>query len=104
MLDETHTVLFSTHITEDLDKIADYIAIMQDGKITIFEQKDTLCESYRLVQCAELTEEMKSNAIGIRKSMFGYTFLTRDREILGDHILSKTPTVEEIFIHLLGEE
>ena len=103
MLDETHTVLFSTHITEDLDKIADYIAIMQDGKITTFEQKDILCESFRLIQCAELTEEMKSKALGVQKSMFGYTFLTKE-EIAGENILVKTPTIEEIFIHLLGEE
>ena len=42
MLDENHTVIFSTHITEDLDKISDYIVMMDDGKITLAETKDDL--------------------------------------------------------------
>lgn len=39
MLDENHTVIFSTHITVDLDKIADYIVMMEDGKITLDGQR-----------------------------------------------------------------
>lgn len=103
MMDENHTVLFSTHITEDLDKIADYIVIMQDGKITLDEEKETICENYRLVQCAELTEELKKHALGVQKSMFGYTFLTKNKEISGEGLQVKAPTVEELFIHTLGE-
>lgn len=104
MLDEGHTVLFSTHITEDLDKIADYIAIMREGQIVLCEQKETLCEGYCLVQCAKLTEEMRACALGVRKSAFGYTFLTKGRDFAGEDVLVKSPTVEEIFVHLSGEE
>lgn len=103
MMDEEHTVLFSTHITEDLDKIADYIVMMENGKITLDEEKDTLTESFRLVQCGELTEQMRAGAIGIQKSMFGYTFLTRDKNISGDNVKVKVPTIEEMFVHMLGE-
>ncbi len=104
MLDEGHTVLFSTHITEDLDRIADYLIFLQNGKILLADEKETLCETYRLVQVPELTEEMKGEAIGVQKSMFGYTFLTKQKEVSGENVLVKTPTVEEIFVHLLGEE
>lgn len=104
MLDEGHTVLFSTHITEDLDKIADYLAFMQEGEVILCEEKETLCERYRLVQTPELSDEMKAQALGIQKSMFGYTFLTKQREIEGENVLVKVPTVEEIFVHLLGKE
>lgn len=105
MLDEGHTVLFSTHITEDLDKIADHIAVMEKGRVILCEQKETLRDDYRLVSCSEMTEEMKRGAIGVRQSMFGYTFLTKEREIGGANVLVKTPTVEEIFVHLMeGEE
>ncbi|MGN0806633.1 MAG: ABC transporter ATP-binding protein [Candidatus Coproplasma sp.] len=100
MLDESKTVLFSTHITEDLDKIADYIVMMDGGKITLNEDKETLAESYRLVQTDELTEEMQKCAIGVKKSMFGYTFITTDKSISGENIKSKIPTLEELFIHL----
>lgn len=104
MLDEGHTVLFSTHITEDLDKIADYLAFIQNGRILLAEEKEALCERYRLVQAPELSEEMKEGAIGVQKTMFGYTFLTERRELSGENVLIKRPTVEEIFVHLLGEE
>lgn len=103
MMDENHTVLFSTHITEDLDKIADYVVMMDDGKITMDEDKITLTERYRLVQCENLTPDMECSAIGIQKSLFGYTFLTQDKNISGEGIKVKVPTIEEMFVHLLGE-
>lgn len=100
MLDESKTVLFSTHITEDLDKIADYIVMMDEGKVTLSEDKETLAERYRLVQTDELTEEMKKCAIGVKKGMFGYTFITTDKTLSGENIKSKIPTLEELFVHL----
>lgn len=102
MMDENHTVLFSTHITEDLDKIADYIVMMENGRITLDEDKVTLTESYRLVQAEQMTREMEKSAIGVQKSMFGYTFLTKDKDISGEGIKVRIPTVEEMFVHLLG--
>lgn len=103
MMDENHTVLFSTHITEDLDKIADYVVMLDDGKVTIDEDKISLTENYRLVQCEEMTPDLECSAIGVRKNMFGYAFLTRDKSISGEGIKVKVPTIEEIFVHLLGE-
>lgn len=102
MMDENHTVLFSTHITEDLDKIADYIVMMDNGKITLDEDKETLTERYRLVQCEAMTADLECSAIGIKKNMFGYTFLTKDKDIAGEGIKTKIPTIEEMFVHLLG--
>lgn len=101
MLDENHTVIFSTHITEDLDKIADYIVMMENGKITVDESKDDLCAKFRLVQCESLTPEMEWSAIGIKKNMFGYSFLTKNLNIAGDGVKVKVPTIEEIFVYLL---
>ena len=102
MLDENHTILFSTHITEDLDKIADYIVMLDRGRVLLDEDKITLTESYRLVQAPELTEELRAAAIGIRENAFGYTFLTR-LPVEGEGLAVTTPTVEQIFIHLSGE-
>lgn len=102
MMDESHTVLFSTHITEDLDKIADYIVMMEDGRVTLSDEKERLIENYRLVQCAELTEQLQRVAIGIQKSMFGYVFLTKEKDLKGEGLQIKVPTIEEIFVHTLG--
>ena len=101
MLDENHTILFSTHITEDLDKIADYIVMIENGRILLNEDKVTLTEKYRLVSVGEMTEDLMAIAIGVKKSAFGYTFIC-DRPVEGDGITSKIPTVEELFVHLSG--
>lgn len=102
MLDENHTVLFSTHITEDLDKIADYLVMIENGKIILDEDKVTLTEKYRLVQVLELTEDMKNVAIGVKAGMFGYTFLTKEVDETWQNAQIKIPTVEEIFLHTTG--
>lgn len=103
MLDENNTVLFSTHITEDLDKIADFIVMLDGGKVRLNEDKNELCEKYFLVQCAEMTESMKASAIGVKENMFGYSFLTTDGGIGGKGVQIKKPTIEEIFVHISGQ-
>jgi len=104
MIDESNTVLFSTHITEDLDKIADYIVMLDRGRVILDEDKESLTQNYRLVRCAELTDEMRAAAIGLVKDMFGYTFVTKNKNIEGENVQVKIPTVEELFVHLLGEQ
>ena len=99
MLDENHTILFSTHITEDLDKIADYIVMIENGRILLNEDKVTLTEKYRLVSAGTMTEELKAIAIGLKQNAFGYTFIC-DRPVEGEGITSKIPTVEELFVYL----
>lgn len=51
--DEEHTVLFSTHITEDLEAIADYIAFIMEGELAFYGTKDDFLEAYRIVKCSE---------------------------------------------------
>lgn len=51
--DEENTVLFSTHITEDLEAIADYIAFIMDGELAFYGTKDDFLEAYRIVKCSE---------------------------------------------------
>ncbi|NLD48903.1 MAG: ABC transporter ATP-binding protein [Clostridiaceae bacterium] len=58
MENEEHTVLFSTHITSDLDKIADYIAIMDNGKILLTEEKETLRDEYCINGVLPTVEEI----------------------------------------------
>src|SRR3954453_11913121 len=50
LLDEGHSVLFSTHITADLDGISDYVTLIHDGRIVHTGTKDELLESYRVVR------------------------------------------------------
>lgn len=57
--DGSRSILMSSHITEDLDRIADYIAYMQDGKLLFVLPKDELCDRFRLVT----GEDYKCNLI-----------------------------------------
>ncbi len=48
--DETHSILLSSHITSDLDKIADYITLIHEGKILFSKSKDALCEAHSILR------------------------------------------------------
>lgn len=103
MQDENHTVLFSTHITEDLDRIADYIAMLDCGKLRFMEEKEELLNSYRLVQVAEITDEIRRTAIGIKVTAFGSVYLCR-AENVPQGATAKIPSVEELFVYLIEDE
>ncbi|MDE6690786.1 MAG: sodium ABC transporter ATP-binding protein, partial [Clostridia bacterium] len=104
MMDEEHAVLFSTHITEDLDKIADYIVMIDNGRIILDKDKESLLEGYRIVRAATLTPEMEKGAVGVVKDMFGYTFITENKDITdGEGVQVRVPTVEELFVHLVNK-
>ncbi|MDR0946177.1 MAG: ABC transporter ATP-binding protein [Ruminococcus sp.] len=64
MLDETRSIFFSTHITADLEKIADRIVFISDGKIVFNDYKDTLTESFALVRGGGYDELRSVNKLG----------------------------------------
>ena len=51
--DEEHSILVSSHITSDLEKVADYIVFIHAGKIIFCEPKDELLERYGIIKCGE---------------------------------------------------
>jgi ABC-2 type transport system ATP-binding protein len=77
---EKKSILFSTHITSDLERIADYITFINHGKIVFSKAKDEVFENYALVKGGNdlLNEETKTWFAGIRKSDFGFEALTDD--------------------------
>lgn len=105
MVDENHSVLFSTHITEELDKIADYIVMIDDGKILLDHDKEGIADRFLIVRARSLTAEMERCAIGVQKDMFGYTFLTEDKSVASlPDVQAKPPTVDELFVHLIRQK
>ncbi|MCI8406807.1 MAG: ABC transporter ATP-binding protein [Oscillospiraceae bacterium] len=79
--DEGHSVLFSTHITSDLERVADYITYIRQGRILLSESKDALLERHGLIQCsrAQLSQLEPGEILGKRESAFGCQILTGDR-------------------------
>ena len=79
--DGMHTVLLSTHITTDLDRIADRIIILSGGRIQIDENKDTLLEDYGILKGSpeQLSMVGKSDMLGLRKSTYFFEALCKER-------------------------
>jgi len=101
--DENHTILFSTHITSDLEHIADYIIFIDNGTILLAEEKDKILDSYGILKCDEKTFQTvaKENIIRYKKNKYNYEVLVRDRKKLQkenkDYCIDK-PTLEDIMI------
>lgn len=103
--DESHSVLISSHIVSDLEKICDYIAFMHKGKVILCEEKDRLREDYAVIRCTDeqLSELNQSAVIGARKNAYGATAVVKKNEIpIGFE--SSPVTIEELFVFMLKEE
>ncbi|WP_346847723.1 ABC transporter ATP-binding protein [uncultured Clostridium sp.] len=104
MENENMGVLISTHITSDLERIADYITFIKDGSIVFSKPKDEIMEAYKIIKgdCNILTKEVEKHFEGISKNRFGFEGLTSQvdkvRKILGDNIVVDRATIEDIMI------
>lgn len=103
--DESHSVLISSHIVSDLEKICDYIAFIHKGKVILCEEKDKLRENYAVISCTEeqLSELNQSALIGSRKNAYGATAVVKKNEIPAG-FESSPVTIEELFIFMLKGE
>lgn len=99
---EKKSILFSTHITSDLERIADYITFINHGKIVFSKSKDEVFENYALVKGGNdlLNEETKTWFAGIRKSQFGFEALTDDvnkvKKNFGSDVVIDRANLEDI--------
>ncbi|MBU3128938.1 ABC transporter ATP-binding protein [Clostridium tagluense] len=97
------SVFFSTHITSDLDKIADMIILINNGKILFEEEKDTLMDTHRLVKgdSKDLTVETRKLFLNIQETGFGFMGITNKlsqvQESIKD-ILVERPSIEDIML------
>lgn len=103
-------ILFSTHITSDLEKCADAITYIQKGQIVDSRRMEDFVAQYRLVKVsAELTPAQRELALGIRRSKEGQTMLipaeqeNRARELFADKAVEiVSADLETIMVHLEG--
>ena len=79
--DEDHAILISSHITSDLEKAADYITYIHQGRIVLSEAKDDILDCYGRVGCsaADLRAIDPSDLLRVRKGSFGCEALVPDR-------------------------
>lgn len=104
--DGEHSILFSTHITSDLEKCADYITYIRGGRIAASTDLDSFKSEYRLVRGtrAQLTEPLVQKFIGARKNAFGFTALAKAEDAAAMVGLEIAPAdLESIMIYFDGE-
>ena len=79
--DEEHAILLSSHITSDLEKVADYVTYLHRGKVAVSGAKDELLDTYGRLVCARSDLEQVDPAllVGVRTGQFGCEALVRDK-------------------------
>lgn len=82
--DEKRTIFLSSHITSDIEKVADYIMLIHKGKVLLMESKDKLLYEYGMVKCTkEQADKIPTGIIvGREDGSFGTSVLVRDRQSL----------------------
>lgn len=100
-------VFFSTHITSDLDKIADMLIMIDNGRIIFQEEKDSLLDTYRIIKgdVKELTDDVRKLFLSISETAFGFTGITKQltevQSYFSDAIIER-PTIEDIMLANIG--
>lgn len=105
--EEDHSILISSHIVSDLEKLCDYIAFLHQGRLLFCEEKDRLLEDCGIfVGTAEQAESLLPEAVIGReaKDYGGVRALVR-RSMVPESLVLERPTVEEIILFIVkGEE
>lgn len=104
MVGENRSIFFSTHITSDLEKIADYIIYIDKGRIVYSGLKDELTGKYCLIRGGneDLPPSKRKNIIGLREHIGGFEGMIEVTEIGGfpPGVITETVSLEEIMIHM----
>ena len=108
--DENHAILISSHITSDLDKIADYLTFIHHGRIILSSGRDDLMDSMGLVKCgAEDLEKIEQDQIiRYRKNQFGCEVLIRNKRSFAvghpEMVIDPVTTEAIMLFYSRGEE
>ena len=104
-----NSVYISSHITTDLEKIADYIVFMDNGKVVLSEEKDELLYNYGILRCndTDLEKVEKTDIISYRKEFRRVDILVKDisniKNKYKEFVVNK-PNFDEMLLILTGKE
>ena len=102
--DESHSVLMSSHITSDLEKVSDYITFIHKGQIVFSDSKDELLERYGILRCTQGEFDALAPGLikGYRKNSFGVDALVFRDDLPGDHVVDPA-SIEDIMLYRVKE-
>lgn len=103
------TICFSTHITSDLDKIADRLLFLHKGKLFLEGDKDELLDGHAIVKGSEaLLQKADGLLIGVEQNAFGFRALTAQAEkvrtLCGGEVIFEKPRIEDLFLSYMKQE
>jgi len=104
--DGERSILFSTHITSDLEKCADFITYIEKGRLVESRARDELIAAYRLVRgTPEQLAAVKTRLISAKNHAFGFAGLMHTEDIRPeDGLITEPPALEDIMIYHARKE
>lgn len=102
--EEDHSILISSHIVSDLEKLCDYIAFLHKGRLLLCEEKDVLLEQFGILHCSrEQLMELEPSAIkGKKESAYGVELIVR-RDAVPEGFTLSPVGIEELFVFMVKE-
>lgn len=103
--DEKHSIIFSSHILSDLEKICDYILFIHKGKQFFFEEKNVLYEKYGILNCGvkEFEQVPPEAVIGFNKTVYGVNALVK-RNLIGQKYKLEQAKIDDIMLYFIRGE
>lgn len=100
------SILLSSHITSDIEKIADFLVFIKDGKILLKVDKQQLINQYGIFKCTveEYKEIDQSLIVSVLDKEDGAEVLVSDKNQVPHHIFQKTFTIDDISLFLMRGE
>lgn len=108
--DDEHSILLSTHITSDLEHIADEIIFIDDGKIVLENSRDELMDNYAILKCDidYFSKIAKEDILRFRKTKYSYEILVNNREKISkkyqDCVVDKISIEDLMVLMIKGEK
>ncbi|BAL00882.1 ABC transporter ATP-binding protein [Oscillibacter valericigenes Sjm18-20] len=103
--DEEHSILISSHIVSDLEKLCDYIAFLHKGRLRFCMEKDALRDEYGIVSCTktQLANLPREAVCGVEKSPYGARALVK-RKLVSSALQLDRPNIEDVILFLVKGE
>lgn len=106
ILNGNKSILFSTHLTEEIDMVADYVTILHEGKQVVSTSKEDLFESYRVAKGSEeKIQLLQPSVIGKKVTPYSVEALVRNEEaILNKGCQIEVPTIADFMYYFTKDK
>ncbi len=100
--DEGHSILISSHIVSDLEKLCDYIAFVHNGRLILFDEKDEILNNYCIVECSrdDFNKIDKKDILGVRKNPYATSAVIK-KSAVNSSMVTTPIDLENLFVYMV---